>query len=109
MLVKWRYDNGGAIITRSDIAFLLERAITAMENRDVTLKNGFRKCGLVPWDSNAIVYTSLPNPYAVSIEKKNNNPVPVLNQENEPNPPSFIFLRDLNRRLSPELLLASEE
>lgn len=109
VLVKWRFDHGGAMITRPDFAPLLEQAINDMENKDSTLKNGFRKCGLVPWNADAIDYTLLPNPYTISKDKRENIPVPVPEPEAEPSLPNFLFLRELNRRLPSELLVAFQE
>lgn len=63
-LKMWRFENQGAMITRADFAPLLEKTLNSMENVEEMLINGFRKCGLVPFDENAIDYASLADPTA---------------------------------------------
>lgn len=109
-LVKWRFDNGGAMISKPDFAPLLKQAIDSMNGIEQTLINGFRKCGLHPWNSEAIDYASFPDPSAVHQSKQPNNIVSTTSTEPlNQSIPSTIFLRELNRRLSPEVLETFED
>ncbi|XP_062534118.1 uncharacterized protein LOC134203260 [Armigeres subalbatus] len=60
VLTKWRFENLGAMISRADFAPLLEKALDQMLQKETSIINGFRKCGLVPFDPEAIDYESLP-------------------------------------------------
>lgn len=58
-LVEWRINHAGAVLPKKDIAPLLKCATDEMDNLQNTLINGFRKCGLYPFDSDGIDYSSL--------------------------------------------------
>lgn len=104
-LVKWRFENGGAIISKPDFVRLLNKALESMENIDLILINGFRKCGLHPWNSEAIDYESFPDPSSVSQNELQNRSasLTLADPVNEPIS-ARVFLRELNSRLSPETL-----
>lgn len=59
LLIEWRIDNRGEMLTRSEIAPLLQKAVDKMPNLTSTLVNGFRRSGLYPFDMDAIDYGSL--------------------------------------------------
>lgn len=48
-LIEWRTLHSGDPIIKHEFAPLLKRAVDDMINLKKTLKNGFKKCGLVPW------------------------------------------------------------
>ncbi|XP_062705627.1 tigger transposable element-derived protein 1-like isoform X2 [Aedes albopictus] len=60
LLVDWRIDH--ADLPRSEIAPLLHKAVKQMWNLESTLINGFRRCGLHPWNAEAVDYSSLLQP-----------------------------------------------
>lgn len=59
LLVAWRIDNRGELLPKSEIAPLLKQAVDKMENLATTLANGFRRCGLYPFNSDSVNYSSL--------------------------------------------------
>lgn len=67
-VTKWRYENDGAEFKNIDFCKLLEKAIEESVTSKI-LKNGFRKCGLVPWDISAVDFTKVP----LSINAQNIN------------------------------------
>ncbi|XP_055528078.1 uncharacterized protein LOC129720616 [Wyeomyia smithii] len=109
---QWRFENDGAMISRANFAPLLEKAIDSLENKDTTLTNGFRKCGLYPFDADAIDYKSFPKP----LEKPSTAPATSsakigseedLSDANDASiPENRGFLESLNSRLSSEKLYA---
>lgn len=58
-LIDWRIKRAGEPLTRTEFAPLLKQAIGGMENLANTLQNGFRKCGIVPFDPDAVNYGML--------------------------------------------------
>lgn len=59
VLVNWRTDTSGEVLPRKEIAPLMKRAVDRMDNVQRTLANGFRRCGLYPFDPDAVNYESL--------------------------------------------------
>ncbi|XP_062564917.1 uncharacterized protein LOC134227440 [Armigeres subalbatus] len=59
LLVEWRIDHAGDLLPRSEIAPLLHKAVKRMDNLESILMNGFKRCGLYPWDVNAVNYSAL--------------------------------------------------
>ncbi|XP_055524460.1 uncharacterized protein LOC129718075 [Wyeomyia smithii] len=57
-LIDWRTFRAGESLKRHDFAPLLKRAVD-MVNLSPTLCNGFRKCGLYPWNPDAVNYAML--------------------------------------------------
>lgn len=117
-LQKWRFENDGAMISRSDFAPLLETTIDSMENKESSLINGFRKCGLHPFDANAIDYKSFPSPDGSSTGNSA-EPAPILPEENEELQDKAVslpesedpskWLRILNEKLLPSQLAQFQE
>ncbi|XP_062556736.1 tigger transposable element-derived protein 2-like [Armigeres subalbatus] len=83
-LKKWRFDHDGAMITRCEFAPLLEITLQNMASKESSLINGFRKCGLYPFDADAIDYLSFPNPAAKpSSTLESYLPLPPLQEEEQ--------------------------
>ncbi|XP_062561242.1 uncharacterized protein LOC134225303 [Armigeres subalbatus] len=47
------------MLPRSEIAPLLKKAVDRMENLTSTLENGFKRCGLFPFNADSVNYSSL--------------------------------------------------
>lgn len=63
---NWRVNNMSTpILKKRDFAPLLKECVENRIKGDV-LKNGFRKCGLYPWDANAVDYSKLMNTSSLS-------------------------------------------
>lgn len=58
-LIDWRIERAGEPLTRSEFAPLLKQAVDDLDNLASTLQNGFRKCGLVPFDPDAVNFAML--------------------------------------------------
>ncbi|CAK1583497.1 unnamed protein product [Parnassius mnemosyne] len=52
---KWKLSTGNRVVTRAQFAPLLKSSLNAATNE--VISNGFRKCGLFPFDADAIDYT----------------------------------------------------
>lgn len=59
-LIEWRTLHAGDAIGKHEFTPLLKKAVDDMVNLKTTLRNAFRKCGLVPWDPNAVNYAMQP-------------------------------------------------
>ncbi|XP_055551042.1 uncharacterized protein LOC129733298 [Wyeomyia smithii] len=107
---QWRFENDGAMISRANFAPLLEKAIDSLENKDTTLTNGFRKCGLYPFDADAIDYKSFPKPLEnpsaapATSSAKIGSEEDLSDANDAPIPENRGFLESLNSRLSSEKL-----
>lgn len=71
-LIEWRTHHAGESIAKHEFTPLLKKAVDDMENLKNTLTNGFRKCGLVPWDPNAVNYAMLPEVHNADPEAASN-------------------------------------
>lgn len=60
-LIKWRTFHAGEPIKRCEFTPLLKQAVDDIPNMATTLKNGFRKCGISPWNPDAVNYGMLLN------------------------------------------------
>ncbi|XP_062553990.1 uncharacterized protein LOC134219279 [Armigeres subalbatus] len=58
-LIDWRTHRAGDPLRRHEFAPLLKRAVDDMVDKSSTLANGFRKCGLFPWNPDAVNYAML--------------------------------------------------
>lgn len=58
-LIDWRTDRGGEALTRTEYGPLLKQVVDDIDNISNTLQNGFRKCGLLPFDPDAVNYGML--------------------------------------------------
>ncbi|KAG5868270.1 hypothetical protein JTB14_032985 [Gonioctena quinquepunctata] len=54
-VINWRRNNPYVQLTKVNFASILEDALIQLETN--TVSNGFRACGLFPWNANAIDYT----------------------------------------------------
>ncbi|XP_062545718.1 uncharacterized protein LOC134212139 [Armigeres subalbatus] len=61
-LIEWRTLHAGDAITKHEFTPLLKKAVDDMLNIKTTLRNAFRKCGLVPWDPNAVNFSMVLQP-----------------------------------------------
>lgn len=75
ILVDWRIDHRGGQLPKCEIAPLLKKAVDKMDNLTSTLVNGFKRCGLFPFDPESVNYSSLtsensavPEPSPVEVE-----------------------------------------
>lgn len=55
-VIEWRRNHPGESLNKEKFAPLLNEAILSSITAD-TLKNGFRACGIFPWNKNAIDYS----------------------------------------------------
>ena len=49
-------DNPNAVVTRSNFAGLIDKTVNVAA-KETTIQNGFRACGLFPWNPNAVDFT----------------------------------------------------
>ena len=49
-------DNPNAVVTRSNFAGLIDKTVNVAA-KETTIRNGFRACGLFPWNPNAVDFT----------------------------------------------------
>lgn len=56
-LMDWRRSNPTAIVTMDKMAPILEKTIHNLSSLDNIIKNGFKTCGIYPWNSNSIDYS----------------------------------------------------
>ena len=56
-VLEWRQKNPAQMLTLDRIAPILEDAIHNFSRDGTTIRNGFKACGLYPWDPNAVDYT----------------------------------------------------
>lgn len=54
-VLNWRRENSAAALTKDKFGYILESALTHLKPQVV--RNGFRACGLYPWDKNAVDYS----------------------------------------------------
>lgn len=52
-LFEWRNENPNCVVTKKDFAPILDKVIKSTVKSEVLI-NGFRACGLYPWDANQI-------------------------------------------------------
>lgn len=79
LLIDWRIDHVGDQLPCSEIAPLLHKAVEKMDNLKSVLSNGFRRCGIHPWDANAVNCSVLLhplNPVEANQENSENDSVP---------------------------------
>lgn len=55
-VIDWRLDNPTEDITKEKFASILKRVVDKVIRPEILI-NGFRACGLYPWDPNSIDYT----------------------------------------------------
>ncbi|KAB0805651.1 hypothetical protein PPYR_02621 [Photinus pyralis] len=53
---EWRMQNNGQKLSRDEFGVLLEKTLLSMNGTDNILKNGFRTCGIYPFNSKSIDY-----------------------------------------------------
>lgn len=58
-LINYRTFHAGEPLPKHQIAPLLKKAVDDIKEMESVLKNGFRKCGIIPWDPNAVNYGML--------------------------------------------------
>ncbi|KXJ70432.1 hypothetical protein RP20_CCG023638 [Aedes albopictus] len=58
-LINYRTFHAGEPLPKHEIAPLLKKAVDDIKEMESVLKNGFRKCGIIPWDPNAVNYGML--------------------------------------------------
>lgn len=56
---QWRIDNHGQKLAREDFASLLNSTLCSLEHKTKILQNGFRSCGLQPFDPNNINFDKI--------------------------------------------------
>lgn len=54
----WRMDNGGQKLQRNDFPRILEKTLNSTLSPEI-IRNGFKACGIYPFDENRIDYTKL--------------------------------------------------
>lgn len=72
-LIQWRTHHAGEMIPKHEFTPLLKKAVDEMGNLKSTLNNGFRKCGLVPWDPNAVNYEMIATKQTSDVEATSNS------------------------------------
>ncbi|XP_062716631.1 uncharacterized protein LOC109402167 [Aedes albopictus] len=60
-LIRWRTFHAGEPIKRHEFAPLIKQAVDDVHDITGNLINGFRKCGLCPWNPDAVQYDMLLN------------------------------------------------
>ena len=53
---NYQKDHPNAVVTRASFASLIDQTMN-ISAKDTTIRNGFRACGLYPWDPNAVDYS----------------------------------------------------
>ena len=53
---NFQRDNPKSVVTRLNFARLIDKTVNVAA-KDTTIRNGFRACGLFPWNPNAVDFT----------------------------------------------------
>ena len=53
---NYQKDHPNAVVTRASFASLINQTMN-ISAKDTTIRNGYRACGLYPWDPNAVDYS----------------------------------------------------
>lgn len=69
---EWRNENPNSMVSRKDFAPLLNKVIKDSIRPDI-LENGFKACGLYPWDVNSIDFKKCLGKTAIGIELEQEN------------------------------------
>ena len=86
-------------ITNETFSIVLVRALKSITKIDVIMKNGFKSCGLLPFDPNAIDYNCLKK----SRKKKKSSPLKVSTEISNQHEDE-IQLKSFEKKLAPSLL-----
>nr|CAI5848767.1 unnamed protein product [Callosobruchus analis] len=56
-VLDWRRDNPNSELTKQNFAPILQKVIQNFEKNKANVSNGFRACGLYPWNAEAVDFT----------------------------------------------------
>lgn len=104
-LIEWRIFHAGEPIKRHEFAPLLKQAVDDIPNMANTLVNGFRKCGLSPWNPDAVDYAMLLN----AENQTHSNTTNQETTETSPVPSATVILQGLESHLTLRQLKAFEQ
>jgi hypothetical protein len=77
-VTEWRYQNGGGLLPKSQFASLLKTVIDKAQESDTMIKNGFKSCGLFPFEMANLDLTDVP----LSIEAPKTEMIPDFGEFN---------------------------